>query len=446
MAQVFISYSRKDLAFVQRMVEDLKKANLDVWYDLSGLEGGSRWRTEIQNAIKNSQYMIVVLSPNSVESEWVEREFLFASNLKRKIIPLMYKQCELPMNYLNLNFIDVQGKNYRQNFGEILESLSIKPVSGSLPPATQMATSKTGWMATGIAAFVLLTLAAVFALPLLTGKSEPTPIATNIESSKTFTPIPAGKTPTLTSTPTQVLTITPTSLSTEITDAKGVEMILVPAGGFTMGNNKGDGNEKPVHTVDLADYYIDRFTVTNASYKVCADTGDCLPPKSSDSATRQSYYGNPVFDNFPVIYVNWFMAKTYCEWRGARLPTEAEWEKAARGTTAGTYPWGENSDKAFANFDGVDTSPVNAYEKGKSFYGVYDMAGNVWQWVGSLYQPYPYKSNDGRDDPSASGARTLRGGSWFSGNYYIRSTNRNKDDPTSAKAVYSFRCVHDANP
>lgn len=446
MAQVFISYSRKDLAFVQHLVDDLKKANLDVWYDLSGLEGGSRWRTEIQNAIKNSQHVIVVLSPDSVESEWVEREFLFASNLKRKIVPLMYKQCELPMNYLNLNFIDVQGKKYYQNFGEILEALSIKPVSGSLPPAPKIVFSKTGWMAAGIVAFVALALAMVFALPLLTGKSEPTPVVTITENLETFTPIPASEAPILTSTPTQVLTVTPTSLSTELTDAKGVEMVLVPAGGFTMGNNNGDNNEKPVHTVDLAAYYIDKFTLTNVFYKACVDAGVCLPPKGTDSTTHQSYYGNPTFDNFPVIYVNWFMAKAYCEWRGARLPTEAEWEKAARGTSAGTYPWGEYPDKAFANFDGVDTTPVDAYEKGKSVYGVYDMAGNVWQWVGSLYQHYPYKPNDGREDPGASGARTLRGGSWFSGNYYIRSTNRNKDDPTSAKAVYGFRCANDANP
>jgi hypothetical protein len=137
MTQVFISYSRKDLAFVECLVEDLKKAGLDIWYDLSGLDGGTRWRTEIQNAIKNSRYVIVVLSPSSVESEWVEREFLFASNLKLKIIPLLYKQCELPMNYLNLNFIDVQGNNYRKNFGEILEALSIEPMAGNVPVNTK---------------------------------------------------------------------------------------------------------------------------------------------------------------------------------------------------------------------------------------------------------------------------------------------------------------------
>src|SRR6185436_8672478 len=105
MAQVFISYSRKDLSFVDKLAADLKNAGVDVWYDVSGIGGGSRWRSEIENALRSSQYVIVVLSPDAVTSEWVEREILFSSNLKRKIIPLMYRLCELPLNYVNLNYI-----------------------------------------------------------------------------------------------------------------------------------------------------------------------------------------------------------------------------------------------------------------------------------------------------------------------------------------------------
>src|SRR5262245_53869140 len=114
MPQVFISYSRKDIAFVDHLATDLKNAGADVWYDISGIAGGARWRSEIESALRNSQYVIVVLSPDSIVSEWVEREFLFSSNLKRKIIPLMYRPCELPLNYVNLNYIDVQGENYRR--------------------------------------------------------------------------------------------------------------------------------------------------------------------------------------------------------------------------------------------------------------------------------------------------------------------------------------------
>lgn len=127
MPQVFISYSRKDLAFVDKLAVDLKNAGLDVWYDVSGIGGGSRWRSEIENALRNSQYVIVVLSPDAVTSEWVEREIMFSSNLKRKIIPLMYRLCELPLNYVNLNYIDVQGDNYQREFPNLLRALAFDP-------------------------------------------------------------------------------------------------------------------------------------------------------------------------------------------------------------------------------------------------------------------------------------------------------------------------------
>jgi hypothetical protein len=124
--QVFISYSRRDLDFVEQLVADLQVAGLDVWYDLSGLEGGARWRIEIERAIRESHYVLIVLSPDSVVSEWVEREYLFANNIGKKIIPLFYKPCDLPMYYLNMHFIDIQGDKYPKNYKEILRALDIK--------------------------------------------------------------------------------------------------------------------------------------------------------------------------------------------------------------------------------------------------------------------------------------------------------------------------------
>jgi Tol biopolymer transport system component len=127
--QVFISYSRKDLSFVEQLAADLKNAGLDVWYDVSGLGGGSRWMSEIGAAIRNSEFVIVVLSPDSMTSEWVDREFMFAGSLKRKVIPLMYRSCDLTLNYLNLNYIDVRGNKYKRNFDEILRALGIQPTA-----------------------------------------------------------------------------------------------------------------------------------------------------------------------------------------------------------------------------------------------------------------------------------------------------------------------------
>ena len=123
--QVFISYSRRDLAFVEGLAADLKAAGLDVWYDLSGLEGGARWRIEIEKAIQESQYVVIVLSPDSVASVWVEEEYLFASKFRKKILPLFYKQCDLPLGYYTRHFIDIQGENYKRNFDEVLRSLGV---------------------------------------------------------------------------------------------------------------------------------------------------------------------------------------------------------------------------------------------------------------------------------------------------------------------------------
>lgn len=126
MAQVFISYSRKNLSFVEYLAKDLKAAGLDVWYDISDLVGGVQWLSKIQNAISQSQYFIVVLSPDSIQSEWVEREFLFAEKLKLKIVPLLLQPCDLPMWSMNLHLIDVQGKNYEIRFEDIRRALNIE--------------------------------------------------------------------------------------------------------------------------------------------------------------------------------------------------------------------------------------------------------------------------------------------------------------------------------
>lgn len=154
MTQVFISYSRRDLSFVERLVGDLRDAGYQAWYDLSGLEGGSRWGTEIQNAIQSSQYVIAVLSPDSVTSEWVEREFLYASKLKLKIVPLFYRECDLPLNFLNLNYIDVRGRNYHQNFDNILDALSDKPASSGRLSVTPQKSFKFGWIAAALLFFI----------------------------------------------------------------------------------------------------------------------------------------------------------------------------------------------------------------------------------------------------------------------------------------------------
>ena len=232
--------------------------------------------------------------------------------------------------------------------------------------------------------------------------------------------------------------------STITSDKDGMTMVFVPQGEFTMGSDV-NSNEKPIHKITLASYWIDQTEVTNAMYAKCVSAGACEELSDKSSFTHPNYYGNPEFDNYPVIQINWNMAKTYCEWRGDRLPTEAQWEKAARGTDARTYPWGNNSPTAdLLNFNQNvgDIMQVGKYPSGVSPYGVYDMAGNVWECVSSLYKPYPYIFNDGREDLSISDSRVLRGGSWNSDDSKVRSANRYYLTPDFTYYYYiGFRCA-----
>lgn len=231
--------------------------------------------------------------------------------------------------------------------------------------------------------------------------------------------------------------------SLNTSDIDGMVLVDVPAGEFTMGS--GDFvDEQPVHQVYLDTFWIDQTEVTNKMYSMCVNANICELPKSTGTSKYPSYYGNPDFDNYPVVNVNWSMAKDYCEWAGRMLPSEAQWEKAARGADERTYPWGERLSCDKVNYwngsrsCAISPSPVDSYPNGASPYGVYNMAGNVMEWVSSLYQPYPYAPDDGREDLSSISARVIRGGWWY---VDLRSANRTNDVPISFSDNLGFRCA-----
>jgi formylglycine-generating enzyme required for sulfatase activity/tRNA A-37 threonylcarbamoyl transferase component Bud32 len=265
-----------------------------------------------------------------------------------------------------------------------------------------------------------------------------------VTPSQTLVPFTDTPLPTLPATETLVPTFTP--IPNVIVDGKDVTMLLIPGGEFTMGSDIAEADSRPAHKMTVAPFYIDKFEVTNEMYDACVYARECRRPLQSGSATRSSYYENPVFANYPVIYVDWKMARAYCEWRGARLPTEPEWELAARGTDARSYPWGEEVNCSLANSAGCvgDTTPVDQYETGQSPYGVFGMAGNVWEWTSSLFDFYPYDATDGREDLTVPGQRMARGGSWhvFGGNGgNVRTDIRLRLDPAYYGAYVGFRCV-----
>ncbi len=241
-------------------------------------------------------------------------------------------------------------------------------------------------------------------------------------------------------------------------DISRTEMVSVPAGLFTMGNNAGPEDERPAHQVHLAAYLIDRLPVTNTQFaEYLNHTGPRNPRNErlyddDDADARIHRQGNRWiadigYEQHPVVEASWAGARDYCAWRGKRLPTEAEWEKAARGGDARKYPWGNAPpDRTRARFAARfnDTAPADAFPAGASAYGVLGMAGNAWQWVSSAYRPYPYDASDGREDLKAGPVRATRGGGHDSPAEEITTMQRGRNlsrNPAAGHHNIGFRCA-----
>jgi formylglycine-generating enzyme required for sulfatase activity len=229
-------------------------------------------------------------------------------------------------------------------------------------------------------------------------------------------------------------------------------MVTVPQGAFTMGFNETDTDPdyEPEHSVTLKEFLIDKTEVTVAQYKACVDCGVCkLPLRDGSHTGREPYYGDPKYNDYPVIYVTWNDAKAYCEVIGKRLPTEAEWEKAARGTTKSAYPWGDDPpSKNHANFGMLvnDTAKVTDYDQGKSSLGVLNLAGNVWEWVADSYDAKYYAASPATDPPGPAEklAKVVRGGGFISSHTQIRSFVRETYAESAAMSFIGFRCAMDS--
>jgi len=226
----------------------------------------------------------------------------------------------------------------------------------------------------------------------------------------------------------------------------GSTLVQVPAGEFEMGD--GQGNDCPAHRVYLAAYWIGVYAVTNRQYeKFVKETGHRAPD--------QADWGEPIwkgksypkeYAEHPVVCVSWEDAAAYCKWAGGRLPTEAEWEKAARGPKGHIYPWGKEWDagrcRNSTNKGWGTTCEVYGYAEGASGYGAYNLSGNVWEWCGDWYDANYYKQSP-RENPPGPGTgsrRVNRGGSWGSGDaHYFRGANRGYGDPAERRAHVGFR-------
>lgn len=227
----------------------------------------------------------------------------------------------------------------------------------------------------------------------------------------------------------------------------GMDMLYVPAGDSWEGSGEWDheykADETPEHKVTLDAFWIGRTEVTNAMYAQCVREETCDLPCSNDVNPR---FYDPAYANYPVVYVTWQNAMDYCAWVGGRLPTEAEWEKAGRGTTRSKYPWQEGypSEKNVNAANNVgDTTPVGSYLFGASYYGALDMAGNVREWVLDWYAEDYYGSAPRVNPmgPDTGTDKVLKGGSYYDGYEHTRIADRLFHPPDSAGINRGFRCV-----
>lgn len=268
---------------------------------------------------------------------------------------------------------------------------------------------------------------------------------------------------------------------TQVREIDGVVMVYVPAGEFEMGSDDEEvdaalqecnayrglcerewfEDEQPRHTVLLDEFWIDRTEVSNAAYRRCVEAGVCEAPLGCEDG--EPTYDDPLRSDHPVVCVDWQAAATYCEWVGGRLPTEAEWEVAARGPERRRYPWGEELGGEYLNLcddncelewadreinDGhATTAPVESYEAGASWCGALNLVGNVWEWMQDWYGEYPFESQVNPTGPDYFTAnRVIRGGSWVNTRVYVRAALRNFESPDGSDTTAGFRCVRSDSP
>jgi serine/threonine-protein kinase len=336
---------------------------------------------------------------------------------------------------------------------ETINNLMAASPSANKLPVAQPASRSPGnlgrWIGLGVVVFGIAGIAMVILLVGWLAKAEKTNVPPASTEANTANPSRADAPPA-----TQTLPVTKTLAATETVSASaipkieigrsklgkdGMLLLYVPAGEFRMGSENGNSDEKPVHSVTLDAYWIDQNEVTNSMYAVCLKAGICQD-------TGSKLITDPAYASSPVVDISWNKAKIYCEWAGRRLPSEAEWEKAARGTDERQYPWGNEDptcDRVNFSTCSGKTDPVGSHPAGASPYGALDMAGNVWEWVadrydGTYYQDSPASNPLGPETPEY---RVLRGGSW---NYYdldVRSTRRDRYFPSFASHVTGSRCA-----
>lgn len=301
------------------------------------------------------------------------------------------------------------------------------------------------------------TTEATTAPPEITEEATSTPTATpeapvliaevTEEASEPATTTPTSAPDTPTPAPVEAEPTATPEPATAVPAPKPQNMGLVPAGYFQMGSATGPANEQPEHPVFVDAFYIDLFEVSNAQYRQCVTAGGCTAGNKADAFTYQGYRDNPAYDNYPMVGVTWDQARAYCSWAGKRLATEAEWEYAASGPQNLTWPWGNTFDAGLSAASAADVQPVDSYAQGVSPFGVYNMAGNVTEWVADTFDENFYANSPAVNPVNTSGGagRLFRGGSFGNPDGAFYTTSRRYGNANTFNDVdVGFRCAQDA--
>jgi formylglycine-generating enzyme required for sulfatase activity len=426
--RVFLCHASQDKPIVRELHQRLKAEGwIDPWLDEEELYPGQDWNLEIEKAVEVADVIFVCLSNNSITKEgYVQRELrivLDYADYKPEgtlyLIPIRLEECDPPRRLRAWQYADYFAGQRERAFERLLVSLRRRADSLNLK----------------------------FEVPA--PKIETKPESKPVEEKKTVFERPE---------PTHLIpppfVKLPVSNPNKLTLSNGMEFVRVPAGKSLMGSTKenelGRDDERPQHTVELPyDYWMARYSVTNELYNVYIKAKGIKHPVSGWENKK----------DHPVTYINWQDVMEYCRWLNdllkgelpsgliLRLPTEAEWEKAARGANGNEWPWGNEFDKNKCNSSeggkGGTTSVELYSPRGDSPFGCADMAGNVWEWMHSLFKPYPYKANDGREDEEARGSRVLRGCSFIGNERYARCACRyvNLLETTALDIYRGFRVV-----
>ena len=407
--ETFVSHAHADNDLCDRYVAALRARGIDVWYDRDNAQNGHLLGSAIQEELRRRQSFVLLMTEASLGSFWVDLETqtylgLMAHERSRLLLPVRIAPCTVPPMLNAFFWIDAQAMPFDKAVDAIAAALATS--AAPLPPTPPVPQPRA-------------------TLPPL----GPAPAPANSTLALHLTPMPLY------------------NLGFRGYSVNGVECILppicpVPAGVFTMGSDKSRDkqarvNETPQFPVGVDVFAIGQHPVTVAEYD-CAVRANAVrePPESLpiDWATQQSH------SDHPVVCVSWKDALAYVRWLAKvtgqpwRLPSEAEWEKAARGTDGRIYPWGDTFDKARCNTSesGINTTtPIGHYPNGESPYHVQDMTGNVWEWTSSLFKPHPYRKNDGRENLGSTGNRVLRGGSCYDYAINARAAFRGELGPVS---------------